>query len=150
LAFNHKPFKIRIPECSHCGSFGKHYSWQCPQKPQAVLRTESPKAKAKRVETSNLWYELNPPDNRGNWRCYLRISPDCPKYVNRATINLEHVLPRVKYRELKYDVANIRPACRSCNKLKGPWTLEQLAETYPRAEQVIKEIAQEQKLASIK
>lgn len=138
--YRRKPFSVKLPTCKFCGEIGKHYSWQCPNKPRKALKKEAPKSQARRQRTSREWYESNPPPNPdGTWTCYLQISPLCPKRVDRTTINLEHVKPRAKYQHLKYDPSNIRPACEPCNKLKGPWTLEQLAETYPKIRKMLED-----------
>ena len=137
--YKRAPFKVKLPTCGYCGEVGKHYSWLCLKKPNKALRQEAPKSKRRRQEVAAIWFQTNPPDERGFWTCYLQISPLCPRRVNRATINLEHVKPRSKNPELKYDPSNIRPACESCNKLKASWTLEQLAETYPQIRRLIQD-----------
>lgn len=69
--------------------------------------------------TRKEWYETNLPDVHGYWQCYLQISPECSITVDRSTINLEHVLSKVRHPELRFVVSNLRPACHPCNKLKG-------------------------------
>lgn len=78
-----------------------------------------------------MWYVKNPPDQHGYWDCYLRISPYCFIRMTYWTVIQEHVKPKKKYPELKYDLDNIRPACEPCNSLKSGSTLEELVETYP-------------------
>jgi 5-methylcytosine-specific restriction endonuclease McrA len=142
-----KKYEIKLPVCKWCGAIAKHHSWQCPQnpknkckycgspqhtslmcqkKPRRPLKQEAEKTKDKRTTTSRLWFELNPPNERGLWFCYLRISPMCPVKLTRSTIQLEHVKPKVRYPELAYEVTNLQPACGFCNKLKGSWELHQL------------------------
>ena len=124
-------FTAKLPTCKHCGAVGKHYSWQCPHQPTKPMRKESQKSRARRIRTAKTWHELNPPNAYGLWECYLRIAPNCPIWVNKQTLTLEHVEAKVRNIARKYDVTNIRPACEHCNKLKGSWSLQDLAETYP-------------------
>lgn len=42
-------------------------------------------------------------------------------------LTLEHVYPKVKFPEFKYNYKVLKPACAFCNKLKGSNTPEQLA-----------------------
>lgn len=138
--------KINMPICPHCGAIAQHYGYQCPKnprnkckycggahtslscfnKPRRPLRQESEKARSKRTETNREWFKINPPDKKGLWYCYLRISPLCPIKLTRTTIRLEHVKSKVRYPELKYVVSNLKPACEHCNKLKGSLDLEEL------------------------
>ena len=103
--------------CDGCGV--THTSIMCFSKPRRPIKNESEKAKSKRTQTGRRWFELNPPDDKGVWICYLQISIVCPVKLTRSTIRLEHVKSKVRHPELKYDVDNLRPACDNCNKLKG-------------------------------
>lgn len=144
-----KKFQIRMPECPFCGAIAKHYGYQCkdnpknkcktcgsnyhtslmcPHKKRRPLRKESEKTTAKRTATSREWFRLNPPDPKGLWYCYLRISPQCPYKLTRSTITLEHVKSKARHPELKYDVTNLKPACEYCNKLKGSLDVEELSQ----------------------
>lgn len=125
--------------CKICGKLG-HYAYQCrlnlnPRKPikrsRKPIRSESAKNYIARVKTYHEWMKLNPPDNTGHWDCYLQISQLCLKRVTVETLTLEHVIPRSKRPDLKFDVTNIRPSCSFCNKLKSSQTLEQLARNWP-------------------
>lgn len=118
---------IKNNPCKYCGS-ELHTSLMCFNKPRRPLKQESDKTQAKRITVSRLWFELNPPDARGLWYCYLRISPDCPYQLTRSTIRLEHVRSKVRYPALKYEVTNLLPACEHCNKMKGSRDLEDIPE----------------------
>lgn len=88
-------------------------------KPRKPIPKENKKTKQKRIQTTKEWFDKNPPDVYGRWTCYLQISPDCYRKVNKHTINLEHTKSKVRHPELKYDVDKIKPACPPCNKMKG-------------------------------
>ena len=100
-------------------------------KKQKWIKPESDKSKTKRIIMHKKWVKDNPPDDDGTWECYLQISSKCLKRVSKRTMTKEHVEPKVKRPDLKFDPNNIRPACSWCNKLKGSQTLEQLAKTFP-------------------
>lgn len=142
-----KKYKVKLPTCSFCGAIGKHYSYTCPDNPKnkcsqcggtghskvscfatpkKAIKKEADSTKAKRQATSRAWFEQNPPDSNGNWQCYLQISPDCPRILNRSTITLEHVKSKVRYPALKFDVNNLKAACSPCNKMKGSLDLDEL------------------------
>lgn len=112
--------------CRFCGSL-QHTGFRCfkrPRKEKAYkkpkpIRAVSKKTAQKRRDVSKEWYDLNPPDENGLWPCYLRIAPNCERFVNRQTINLEHKKSKVRHPELRYVVSNIGAACQPCNKLKG-------------------------------
>lgn len=95
------------------------------------LRNESKKSHSKRMSTRRVWFENNPPDENGNYICYLQISSMCPKTLSKQLLTLEHVQPKTKAPELKYDTSNIRPACTWCNRSKASRSLEQLAKIWP-------------------
>lgn len=99
-------------------------------KPRKPLAKESPKTRRLRRYTANDWFRLNPPDENGEWECWLQISTLCPKQVIRETITLEHVYPKVRYPELKFAVENIKPSCSFCNKMKSSKTPEDLARAF--------------------
>lgn len=90
------------------------------------MRQEAVKTRLNREQTRDKWLLANPPDQNGQWECYLQISVHCPRFVTRETLNLEHVKPKNKYPELKHEIGNIRPACQPCNKLKGSFELDEL------------------------
>lgn len=112
--------------CDGCGV--THSTIMCFNKPRRAIKKEADKTRDKRTEVSRLWFELNPPDSRGVWYCYLRISPQCHIKLTRSTIRLEHVKSKVRYPELKYEVTNLKEACDPCNKMKGSRDLEEIPE----------------------
>lgn len=109
---------MKTPKCKNCGREG-HYAIRCMFTTNAPIRPISEKTYSRKQRTDRLWYELNPPDEKGTWTCYLQISRDCPITLTRSTITLEHVKSKARHPELKFDVTNIKPACSPCNKLKG-------------------------------
>ena len=146
LPKDQKKYRVKLPSCKHCGAIGKHYSYQCPrspkkckfcggighgaltcsQKPRKFIKKESNKYRKKRQDTSRAWYRANPPDSNGNWVCYLQIATECPRILTRETITLEHVKPKVRYPELRFDISNLKPACSLCNKEKASRELHEL------------------------
>lgn len=125
--------------CKYCQERTTHSSFTCFNRPRPMMKQESDKSRQKRLETSDKWFELNPPDEYGYWHCYLEISPNCPHRLTKATLELEHVKPKSKHAELKYDVNNLRPACGPCNYMKLSTSLEKLAETYPHLKKYLDE-----------
>lgn len=118
--------------CKYCGSH-EHYSYTCFKRPQKPIVVESATHKAKRRACRKRWLRMksNQPDENGNWACYLGIAPDCHVHINIDTISLEHVRAKVRSPKLRYCARAIKAACPPCNKLKGSWSIQQLAETYP-------------------
>lgn len=112
-------------KCKYCGG-NDHTSLMCLRKPRHAMRQESKNHKLNRMRTSDSWYTINPPDKDGHWQCYLQISPYCLKVLDRSTISLEHIYPKIKWPELRYRHENIMPSCAYCNKLKLSNTLNQL------------------------
>lgn len=118
-------------QCTVCGK--RAYSDYCvqhkPRKPIAVrtplprptkhIRPEATKTRDKRLAATAAWFEQNPPDRNGNWRCYISKHPQCPKVLNRRTLVLEHDLSKARRKDLQFDVTNIHPACAFDNKAKG-------------------------------
>lgn len=84
------------------------------------------------IDTKVGWFEQNPPDKDGYWDCYLQIAESCQRRVDRRTLNLEHAKSKARRPDLRYDITNIRPACRPCNKLKGSENLEDIARKFGR------------------
>lgn len=83
------------------------------------------------------WIKNNPPNLNGNWICYLQISTLCLQRLDKQTLTLEHIVPKGRGEEYRYNENNIKPACAPCNGLKGSQTLESLAKTYPHLRKYI-------------
>lgn len=98
------------------------------------IKSESNKARIARIQVRDEWFKQHPPNMYGLWECYLRgLSPTCWLGLNKSEIiryGLEHKVPKVKSRSLKFEVSNLAAACPPCNKLKGSRTLEQLSDIY--------------------
>lgn len=118
-------------KCKYCGLPG-HTQSQCFSKPRKPIDKESAKTRRNREVTARKWFAIYPPDEYGHWECYLQISPYCPRVLTRATINLEHVYPKGKYKALRYIPENIKPSCRYCNQVKLSNTVSKLMLFYPR------------------
>jgi len=134
---------VKTKKCSYCGKEG-HTAFLCYQRQKSrhylkrtKLRPESKATKSKRAILRNAFFANNPPDNRGGYTCYLHIHRSCPKWVSKKQVILEHVLPRAKYPELKYNVLNIMPSCAFCNATKLSNTPYQLALLYPHIASLI-------------
>lgn len=146
---------MKINPCKLCGSQW-HTAFKCRLKVRAkmhmnvplkrsskVLRPESKKSMAKRKSTYKKWVKANPPNEYDTWTCYLQISSLCPKILRKEYLTLEHIIPKVKAPELKYDISNIKPACSFCNKQKGSQTLDKLARIFPHLKQYIPAIIED-------
>lgn len=154
LARKDKKYKARHVICDFCSAVNKHYSYtcrenpknqcsvcqsklhtsiMCPNKPRRPIKHESDKALKRRTQTRREWFELNPPNSKGLWYCYLRIAPECPYYLTRSTLTLEHVKSKARHPELRYEVSNIKPACSFCNEKKRSLDLEELPKLNPTA-----------------
>lgn len=116
--------------CVICGStlHTKTFCWQTAKK---RIKKESPKTYKKRTGTRKQWFRENPPDDYGNWVCYLQISRYCLKQVDRSVIQLDHVKPKSVHHSLRYETDNLAPSCPPCNKLKDIKELPELALSYP-------------------
>lgn len=129
---------MKKTKCSYCGA-NNHYSLTCYKKQlhdfhskkKRPLRRESKKSFHNRDILSNTFFHDNPPDERGGYTCYLQISRKCPIWVSLREVTLEHILPKVKYPEVKYNVINIKPACTWCNGAKLSNTPYHLALIWP-------------------
>lgn len=128
------PGKRKMPgkkPCKYCLS-PDHTSIVCYKKPRGRIKSESKSTKNKRQKFRELLFITYPPDEKGNWYCYLNISSYCFKVLNENTLVWEHVKPRGSHPELKYETSNIRPSCEPCNALKSGKSLEKLAEAFPQ------------------
>lgn len=126
----------KIPKCKYCGNT-QHFSIACFNKPRRPIKNISDKALNKKQVTDRLWYQLNPPDSKGVWICYLQISSECPIKLTRSTIVLEHYKSKARHPELKFEVTNLRPSCSLCNDLKRSLDIEDLVKDYPRLQRLL-------------
>lgn len=127
--------------CSYCGG-NNHYAFQCYRKrsdgKHKSINKESKTHKRKRAELYHNFFRQNPPDEQGGYVCYLNISKDCPGWVMKEEVSLEHVFPRSSYPEVRYNILNIKPSCWWCNQLKGSNTPYGLAYLYPQMTDTLK------------
>lgn len=107
---------LKSKPCKNCGSIW-HTAWA--HKQTKPMRHESKKAQDKRLATREKWFEENPPDANGNWKCYIPKHPLCPRLLDHKTIRLEHDLSKARRPDLIYETSNIHPACDYDNKAKG-------------------------------
>lgn len=115
--------------CDQCNV--THTTLMCYQKPRKPIKT---KKDLTWEQTKKKWLLR---ENTNWWFCYLQISDRCPIKLTKETMTFDHVIPRVRGSNYKYDIDNLKPACSSCNMLKGSRTLEALAREYPRLNQYI-------------
>lgn len=128
---------MRTPECTYCGKTN-HTSIACFNKPRKAIKRISDKTVIKDLESRGEWLQANPGDiERGKWLCYLQISEQCPKILTIETLTREHVKPKGSHHSLKYNIANIKPACYFCNSLKGSRSIESLAKDWPHLEKYL-------------
>lgn len=124
------PFPKPGYTCKWCGNT-THFSMSCFQRPKKPIAKEADYTRKRRLATRRAWFNANKPNTQGLWSCYLKIAPECPKMVGGSNIELEHVRSKTRSPKLKFEILNIKAACGLCNKLKGSWSLEDLAATYP-------------------
>lgn len=126
---------IKPKPCAECGSPWHSKGYHKPRKPIATrtalkpatkpMRKEAVKTRQRRQATTMAWFEANPPDQNGHWRCYISKSPDCPKLLTKETVVLEHNLSKARRKDLQFDITNIFPACAADNKAKGSLSAEE-------------------------
>lgn len=116
-----------MPVCTVCGK--RAYSEYCvAHKPRKPIK-QIGKVGKKRASYRKDWIRRNGGKD-GVWICYLQISPMCLRFLDITTLTLEHVIPKGSHPELSMDDANIRPACRPCNTLKGSQSLKSIRAKY--------------------
>ncbi len=121
-------------KCSHCG--GKnHYATFCFNKKNKAITKFGKEAK-KDMESRNAWLQ-SIANKDGQWTCYLRISPSCPRILTIETITKEHIKPKGSNRNLAHELSNFKPACYWCNSLKGSRSLESLVGDYPHLQELL-------------
>lgn len=95
-------------------------------KPRAKpMRHESVKSRQKRLETTTEWDRLNPPDQHGQWYCYISKHPLCPNVLTIETLVREHDISKARDKSRQHDVTNIFPACTFDNAAKGSLSAEE-------------------------
>lgn len=129
-------------DCSLCGN-KTHTAFSCRKRRKPLKQSPfkskhtnfnkvSAKKQRKHDQLKREWFAENPPDYKGGYTCYLQISQDCPKWVSKKDVTLEHVYSKAGYPELVYVTFNIKPACSLCNGIKLSNTVEKLAVIYPQ------------------
>ena len=145
-----KPIKQKKP-CKHCRECPPtHTQYDCFSNPRHITRIFGPlpkkrssirkvsfKSQGKEEAAKRLWFSLNPPDEYGQWDCYLGIHPGCLIKVDEYTITQEHVMPKGRYPELKYNPKNRKAACDPCNQLKSGIHIEKIIQLYPHSKVAI-------------
>lgn len=108
-----RPFPNAKP-CKFCES-KQHLSWQCYQNPkrqeQMKRKMSNGKQAIRWIITRKRWFRDNKQDY---YICYL-----CGKSLTRAETTLDHIIPRSRAPELRYEFSNLAPCCWSCNSQKG-------------------------------
>lgn len=66
------------------------------------------------------WFKENWPNEQGFYICYL-----CGKWLDQKETTLDHVLPRSRRPDLRYEMSNLMPCCASCNLEKGSKVYEE-------------------------
>lgn len=115
--------------CNFCGDTD-HTQFYCKKKPRAVINQVGKRTK-QNFKHKTKFMKLYPPDYRGYWYCYLRISPLCPRYLDKESLTVEHVIAKGKGEQYRDDPKNWKPACYPCNSLKGSRSIESLMIEYP-------------------
>lgn len=120
--------------CKYCGS-DMHTSLLCFERPRTPMQSKRKlmnrvgPVTAKWIETRHEWIQANPPDEKGEWNCYLPIHhPQCPRKLNIYTLTLDHKKSRSRHPELRFDLSNLGPASAYCNTDKGSKSPEEYTE----------------------
>jgi 5-methylcytosine-specific restriction endonuclease McrA len=61
-----------------------------------------------------LWFKNNPPNEYGWYVCGI-----CKNPVHFTKVTLDHILPRSRRPDLRYEPSNLQPAHWICNSQKG-------------------------------
>lgn len=112
--------------CKFCGQTN-HFPYQCRLNPKKkkYLKSQGKTAKQWKV-TRDTWIKKNPPSHEGYWECYLKIHPNCPRWLDIYSLTLDHVVPRSKDGSIKFSQSNLKPACSWCNEMKGSRKLDEV------------------------
>lgn len=121
--------KQKLIYCKYCKKEGYHSQLMCFNKPRRPIKS---KVDLTWRDTVSKWKLANPPNLNGNWICYLQISKMCLGRIDKHSLTLDHVIPKSRGIEYKYDINNLKPCCMPCNSLKGSRTLENLSKDYPQ------------------
>lgn len=117
--------------CKHCDSLA-HTSFYCYQKPRKPIKRTRVKKIGKIGEKWKLtriaWFELYPPNTMGMYECYLKIHPNCPRFMTPQQTTLDHIESRTRHPELRFCMDNLGPACWWCNEMKKSRSLDEIDE----------------------
>lgn len=72
------------------------------------------------LEFRSEWLKTHPPDEFGNYICYI-----CGDDVWYTEVTLDHIISRSRAPELRFVESNIGPAHAKCNEAKGSLNLEE-------------------------
>lgn len=135
----------RFPKkrCKYClEPEPRHFPYQCPVNPKVALKRQvgmkrTPIKKSntpirkvgKKTKqwfvTRATWIRKNPPPIEGQyWECYLQIHEWCPVRIDIHKLTLDHVVSRSRDPSLRFNLANLKPACMYCNTEKGSRSYE--------------------------
>lgn len=104
--------------CDGCGV--THTSLMCFNKPRKTVKVKKESTPSRRsierrwLNTRKRWIKLNPPDHSGYYYCVY-----CGKGVKVNEMTLDHIEPRSKRPDLRFELSNLAPSCYSCNFEKG-------------------------------
>ena len=68
------------------------------------------------------YLKLHPPDHAGMYDCAI-MSARCLGRVSKEEITLDHIIPRSRRPDLRFDPENIQLSCLPCNSEKGSKTI---------------------------
>lgn len=109
--------------CKVCESTW-HTAFSCPYKPKKQLRAIGKQAKAW-INTRNLWYEHNPPDEHGLYYCYICGVPLRRGNFGKQRLTLDHMVSRSRNPSLRHAFTNLAPCCWKCNSEKGSLSVKE-------------------------
>lgn len=125
-----KAFECYMVEhiCKECGtSFVRFMTTQTRCQKCTYNRYAKPRKPIKRIgkvtkkwiETRHEWIKQNPADKNGYWYCYLKYPGICIGRMDIDQLTLDHKKSRSSRPDLRFDLANLAPACVYCNNQKG-------------------------------
>lgn len=108
--------------CKFCGLEGhtKTFCYVRPKNPNLKRKAIRMIGKhgQKWLRTRAEWFKDNPAEF---YVCYL-----CGDTLKPRETTLDHVIPRSRRPDLRYDFSNLRPCCFRCNSKKGSRTVDKL------------------------